>query len=589
MDYDEIEQLRARHAAWALLSSRNAALVLSFLGRVFVDANAGNLPLTTLVNALDDELYALNQRLVGDDGSARFPRPAKEYLDEWSSPEKGWLRRFYAAESDEPHYDLTPAVEKALAWVSDLRARTFIGTESRLTTIFELLRQIVYGADDDPSTRLAELHRRRADIDAEIDHLESGEVTLADPVTQRDRYQQFGRTARELLADFRQVEENFRDLDRALREQVAGWEGSKGELLDDLFTNRSGITESDQGRSFRAFYDLLLSSERQAELSDLLAPRRRDRRHPRSRSGPRTCPLRLDRRERADAGDRPAALRAASPFPRRSGVDGEPAGLRPHAAIEAKALRLRDQPDPPITTELDDVDVRGSCCRWSGRSTAHPNGRGSTPVRSRRASETSTRRRCSTSSTSTEMPLLHAVLEQLGLRDSVRARRRDRSHAARARSRRAVGYLSLREPGLRVDFDDEARTRVAWEPLTTRPKMRTSSSSVSRTSRSSPSAGDRVTDEHEQRRCRRDRRGPTTSPSSLVQLFKGPLYRDSHETLWESLLEQRRRVADYVAVLGLQLEVDDSEGYAFLRSLPDGESEVETPRLVARHRVVVTT
>ena len=78
-------------------------------------------------------------------------------------------------------------------------------------------------------------------------------------------------TARELLSDFREVEENFRLLDRAAREKIAGWEGSKGELLADLVGSRSEIAGSDQGRSFQAFYDFLLSEARQAELSELLA------------------------------------------------------------------------------------------------------------------------------------------------------------------------------------------------------------------------------------------------------------------------------------------------------------------------------
>lgn len=34
MDYEQIEHLRERHAAWSLLSSDNVALVLSFLGRM---------------------------------------------------------------------------------------------------------------------------------------------------------------------------------------------------------------------------------------------------------------------------------------------------------------------------------------------------------------------------------------------------------------------------------------------------------------------------------------------------------------------------------------------------------------------------
>jgi hypothetical protein len=67
----------------------------------------------------------------------------------------------------------------------------------------------------------------------------------------------------------------------------------------------------------------------------------------------------------------------------------------------------------------------------------------------------------------------------------------------------------------------------------------------------------------------------------LIQLFKGPLYRDTHEKLWESLLTLRHPVGDHVAVLGLQVEIDESEGYAFLRSRPS-DDDVEFPRLVAR-------
>lgn len=69
----------------------------------------------------------------------------------------------------------------------------------------------------------------------------------------------------------------------------------------------------------------------------------------------------------------------------------------------------------------------------------------------------------------------------------------------------------------------------------------------------------------------------------LIQLMKGPLYRDSHERLWEPLIRLRSRLADYVGVLGLRLEVDESDGYAYLRSLPDGETDTPFPRLVIRH------
>jgi Protein of unknown function (DUF3375) len=266
VDYEEIDALRRQSAAWRLLRADNASLVLSFLGRVFVDENVRSSSATDLVGRLEDELYALNDRL----GEGTFPKAAKAYLDDWSDPRMGYLRKYYPDGSDEPFFDATPAVEKALGWVRALTERSFVGTESRLNTIFELLRQMVYGAAADPEARLEELKRRRREIDEEIGRVEAGDFQILEPTAQRERYQQVTSTARELLADFREVEANFRGLDRRLREKISTWEGSKGALLDDILGNRESITDSDQGKSFRAFYDFLLSSARQEELAGLL-------------------------------------------------------------------------------------------------------------------------------------------------------------------------------------------------------------------------------------------------------------------------------------------------------------------------------
>jgi len=155
--FDEISWLRGNSPAWRLLRAENAPLVLSFLDQVFVAENIRSISAAELANRLDDELYALNERL----GERAFPKPAKAYLDDWAAPEAGWLRKYYPEGSDEPHFDVTPAVEKALAWVRGLQARSFVGTESRLNTVFLLLRQMAFGAETDPDERLGELRRRR--------------------------------------------------------------------------------------------------------------------------------------------------------------------------------------------------------------------------------------------------------------------------------------------------------------------------------------------------------------------------------------------------------------------------------------------
>ncbi len=266
LDYAILDSLRMHHPAWRLLRSDHAALVASFLHRVFVVPNRRVMAAADLAEALEDELFALRQRL----GESAFPKPALEYLNDWSSPDKGWLRKFYARGSDEPQFDLTPATEKAIAWLNQLSERSFVGTESRLLTLFELLKQMSTGSETDTEKRVAELQARRAEIDREIERALEGDAPMLDDTALRDRFQQFMQLARELLADFREVEHNFRQLDRRVRERIALWEGNKGALLDQIMGERDAIGDSDQGRSFRALWDFLMSSRRQEELSTLL-------------------------------------------------------------------------------------------------------------------------------------------------------------------------------------------------------------------------------------------------------------------------------------------------------------------------------
>ena len=84
-----------------------------------------------------------------------------------------------------------------------------------------------------------------------------------------------------------------------------------------------------------------------------------------------------------------------------------------------------------------------------------------------------------------------------------------------------------------------------------------------------------------------------TAPSSTqldlstlaITLLKGVIYREGDERLWSALLSLQVRLRDYMSILGLDLMVDEAEGYAFLKSRPEpagNEGVAELPRLVAR-------
>ena len=73
----------------------------------------------------------------------------------------------------------------------------------------------------------------------------------------------------------------------------------------------------------------------------------------------------------------------------------------------------------------------------------------------------------------------------------------------------------------------------------------------------------------------------------VIPLLKGVLYQEDNPALWHALLQLQARVRDYVAVLGLDLLLDEAEGYAFLRSKPEPEEEgaAKFPRLVSRRQL----
>lgn len=72
----------------------------------------------------------------------------------------------------------------------------------------------------------------------------------------------------------------------------------------------------------------------------------------------------------------------------------------------------------------------------------------------------------------------------------------------------------------------------------------------------------------------------------LVTLFRGVLHRDAAPQTWQGLLDLQARVRDYVQVLGLELILDEAEGYAYLRQQPrDPDEGDDLPRLVARRQL----
>ncbi|HED13173.1 MAG TPA: DUF3375 domain-containing protein, partial [Gammaproteobacteria bacterium] len=235
--------------------------------QVFIVPNRRSIPLSEGVQLLDELLNTLHEGY----GEELFPKPAQQYLNDWCGGDTPFLStRLPEYGSDEPELDLLPAVEKAIDWVRSLEEQKFIGTESRLLTIFRLLQELAQQTEEDPTLRIAELERQKAALDQQIERIRAGKMDAFDGTRIRERYFEIEDTARRLLSDFRQVEENFRELDRQTRAKIATSTAQRGLLLDDIFRQQDMIRENDQGKSFRAFWEYLMDPSRQDELDRVI-------------------------------------------------------------------------------------------------------------------------------------------------------------------------------------------------------------------------------------------------------------------------------------------------------------------------------
>lgn len=269
LSYEYLLRLKQTHVTWRLLHADNAPLILSFFYHVFIAANRRNYPYSELISKLDDYLYQLRQDYKNE---TLYPKSAKAYIEDWCHNDNAYLRKYYPQYGDEPECDLTPATEKAIDWIQSLEQREFVGTESRLFHLFELLKDIVHKTEVNVALRLAELEAQKQGLEAEINKIKAaGVVEVYDARQIKERFMQAEETARRLLSDFRQVEYNFRELDRNARERITLSDKQKGELLDEIFSEQDVIRNSDQGKSFKAFWEFLMAPQRQAELRQLLA------------------------------------------------------------------------------------------------------------------------------------------------------------------------------------------------------------------------------------------------------------------------------------------------------------------------------
>lgn len=254
-----------------LLRLRNRDIIIDFLIHTFSDQQVA-ISAENLYTQLADFLEFKEVENDEENDISAFDTyeiKAKKYLQQWT--DKGFLAN-YQDDQGEVFYELSSYSIKTLDWLASLKKEQYVGTESKFRTIFNQLKEIVEFSNEDIETRLQLLEVKKLEIEQQIQQIKAGEeIKVFEEFEIVPRFKQLNQMAKELLSDFREVENNFKDITKSIYQKHADSSLHKSDILEFTFDALDELKDSQQGKSFYAFWSFLLDPDRQKEWEHLIA------------------------------------------------------------------------------------------------------------------------------------------------------------------------------------------------------------------------------------------------------------------------------------------------------------------------------
>lgn len=259
---------RRQHAAWRLLSSPRAPLILSCLQTLFEQTRDDIL--------FDDALQLLTQTLSQHANSDEFGLNTDDAAAEARKELRSWIRRGLIVER-EGRLIATDALQKALQFADGLNDRIMTSTASRLATVQREIENLETRLNPDAQSRADHIRGRIKALEKELSDVEAGQFEVLQGAEASEGIREVFNLATSLRADFRRVEDSYRQADRTLRQSIVGEQHHRGEIVDKLLDGHDDLLETAEGQVFHGFYQQL---GRSTELDNMKHRLRTILRHP---------------------------------------------------------------------------------------------------------------------------------------------------------------------------------------------------------------------------------------------------------------------------------------------------------------------
>ena len=251
-----------------MLRANSASLVISFFYQEFIIYNKLSVLAADMEIHLDSFLRDHKEELkdfevensdesVVEEFFEKKDRKqrVRGYIEKWCK--NGYLLRYYNSDR-ESVLELTQSILKLFTWIDDLKPKKFIGTESQFKTILDQLHDLYQHITEDTVSRIKALKQEKAEIEKEIKRLEAGgKVETYTPVQIFEMVDLCLRNGKDLLNDFRQVEDNFRIAGSEIYRKQSELNYSKGDILGFALDTDEKLRQSPQGQSFDAFWKFI--------------------------------------------------------------------------------------------------------------------------------------------------------------------------------------------------------------------------------------------------------------------------------------------------------------------------------------------
>jgi len=275
MNYEQVKILIKNSPTVKMLRSNNAALIITFLHNQFKETNEQPIPNSILVQKLADYLDELNYQDEDDNDLSSLNLDsvdrARRYIEQWSDEKNRYLSFYTDENTKEIMNSPTKHTSRVFQIVELLKDRKLVGTESKFKDIFNKLKELIDNSIEDPKKKIEELEKRKAEIEDEIRAIKrEGSVRTFENYQIKSRFDDVSKITNELIGDFREVEENFKIIVRNIYEKQSDKSLSKGKILQYTFDSLDELKQTDQGKSFYAFWNFLLDDASQDELKQLV-------------------------------------------------------------------------------------------------------------------------------------------------------------------------------------------------------------------------------------------------------------------------------------------------------------------------------